>query len=185
MTSVHYPPAQPWENAGGPNPDLARMLAAVWRQRSRLAAWYPWVPVTASVVESPFTGRWGSYPVGAVVLLWSTWDHMRGDCPECRGEGVGFTFAGGLSIAYVTGVCLSCELMVHRPAHGIGEIVGGIRQTLRGTPYPVTGSHTRAHSPPVGLVAALAELGESGLPNPRASGLVPPYVKCSKRKKTS
>jgi hypothetical protein len=179
MTSVHYPPPQPWESAGGHNPDLAQLLAATWRQRSRLAAWYPWVPVTAATVASPFTGGWGAFRVGAMVLLWSRWDYTRGACPECRGEGIGFTFAGGLSLAYVTGVCLSCGLVVHRTAHRLGAVVSGIRQALQGTPYPVSGSQTRAHSPPVALIASLAELGETGLPDPRATGLAPPYVRCS------
>jgi len=115
-----------------------------------------------------------------MVLLWSRWDYTRGACPECHGEGIGFTFAGGLSLAYVTGVCLSCGLVVHRTAHGLGAVVSGIRQALQGTPYPVSGSQTRAHSPPVALIAVLAELGETGLPDPRAPGLAPPYVRCSK-----
>ncbi len=108
MSSNCYPiHPPPWENCRGRNPDLARLFDAAWRQRRRLAAWYPWVPVTQARVASPFTGGNGPYPAGALVLLWSGWDFLRRTCPECGCEGLCFAFAGNLSAGNVTGICRS------------------------------------------------------------------------------
>ncbi len=160
-----------WESLGYRNPDFARLLDATFRQRRRLAAMYPWVPVPQCRIGSPYVQ--GVYPVGALIRMWSCWDQVRGRCPVCGGPVLGFAFAGGLSAGSVTGVCRRCATVVSRWIWGLGTIMEGIRPALSGTPFSVSGDRTRmGHYAPVALVAALQELGETDLPSPRAEGFL-------------
>jgi hypothetical protein len=63
---------------------------------------------------------------------------------------------------------------VSRWIWGLGTIMQGIRPALSGTPFPVSGDRSRlGHYAPVALVAALQELGETGLPDPTAKSFLP------------
>ena len=170
-------PQPSWESSGGRNAYLARLFDAAWRRRHRLAAWYPWVPVAPARVCSPFTGANGPYPAGALVLLWTYWDFFRGDCPACGGEALGIGFPGSLSHGNVSGICRSCAMVLRRPMRGVGPFMSAIRPVLAGTPFSVNASGLRMGWEPVALVAVLAELGESGLPDPRSSWFSPPWVR--------
>jgi hypothetical protein len=162
----------PWESLGYRNPELAHLFGAAFRKRRLLAAWYPWVPAPPARVGSPYCRSNACYPVGALIRLWRGWDYLRGPCPECGGSGLGFVFAGALSSGCVTGVCGRCATMLTRFVPGIGAIMGGIRPVLEGTPFSLTGLPAPTTDwAPLALVAALGELGESGLPDPRSHSL--------------
>ena len=100
---------RPWEQGDAESRDLARLLDAMWRRRWRLAAHYPWVPVTPARVYSQFHGSFGPYPAGAVVRLWTYSPFLRGTCPRCGGalrsivKGEGSGSAKGASS--ITGAC--------------------------------------------------------------------------------
>ena len=172
MFSTRYPPRpQPWQSLRHRNPDLARLFGAAYRKRRLLAAWYPWVPAPPARVGSPYCRSNACYPAGALVLLWS-WDYLRGPCPECGSDGLGFAFAGALSGGHVTGVCRRCATMLTRSIWGIGTIMNGIRPILAGSPFLLTGLPVPTTDwAPIALVAVLGELGASDLPDPRATGL--------------
>jgi len=53
----------------------------------------------------------------------------------------------------------------------------GHQRALRGTRYRAVRLPVAPWSPPVDLVAALAELGETDLPDPRSRDLSPPLVR--------
>ena len=167
----------PWEQGETESRDLARLLGAVWRRRWRLAAWYPWVPVTPARVRSQFHGTFGPYPVGAVVRLWNHCDFMRGRCPRCGGEVLGFAFGGNLSRGHISGICRDCAAWLRRPVGGIGGYMAAIRPALADSPFSVNGGPHGATSAPVALVAVLAELGETALPDPRGPELWPDYLR--------
>jgi hypothetical protein len=168
------PPPTPWESLGYRNFHLAHLFQAMFRQRRRLAAWYPWVLVPPSRVGSPYGTGVAPYPAGALVRLWGGWDYLRGRCPACGGPVLGFAFAGGLSSGHVTGVCRRCATMATRFVWGIGTIMRCIRPVLEGTPFGLTGGTTPVpNRAPVALIAVLQELGESHLPRPDARGFRP------------
>jgi hypothetical protein len=174
MPTPSSPPPAPWESLGYRNFHLARLFAAMFRQRRGLAAYYPWVPVTPARIGSPYCRSVAPYPAGALVRLWGGWDYLRGRCPRCGGSALGFAFVGGLSAGHVTGVCRRCATLVSRFVWGIGTIMRGIRPVLEGTPFGLTGGAVAMpERAPVGLIAVLQELGESGLPSPRARGFLP------------
>jgi hypothetical protein len=174
MSHPASPRPAPWKSAGYRNFHLARLFRAMFRQRRRLGAWYPWVPVPPARIGSPFCRSVAPYPAGALVRLWGGWDYLRGRCPACGGPAIGFAFAGALSEGCVTGVCRRCAMMLARWVPGIGAIMQGIRPVLADTPFGLTGcSVAMPRAAPVALLAVLQELGESKLPSPRSRGFLP------------
>jgi hypothetical protein len=171
----------PWERGESENRDLARLLEAMWRRRWQLAAHYPWVPVTAARVYSQFHGGFGPYPAGAVVRLWTYCDWLRGTCPRCSGDALGFAFGGNLSRGYIHGICLRCAAWLRRPVDGIGGYMTAIRFALVDSPYSVNGGPRVGTTAPVALVAVLGELGEIALPNPRGPELWPDHLRAMER----
>ena len=180
MSEPYPPPPKPWETTGYRNLDVARLMRATFRQRRRLAEYYPWVPVSISRIGSPYCSSVAPYPVGALVRLWNGWNYLRGRCPECSGPVVGYSFAGGLSAGHVNGVCRRCALVVSRWIPGIGAIMAGIRPILANTPFSLTGgSVPMPDRKPVALIAVLQELGATDLPAPDSPGFQPRPIKVS------
>jgi hypothetical protein len=66
--------------------------------------------------------------------------------------------------------------MLERFVYGIETIREGVGPVLEGTPFRRKGLKKRTRGRrPVALVAALGELGETDLPDPRSPGLTKPY----------
>ncbi len=171
----------PWERSESVNRDLARLLDAMWRRRWRLAGHFPWVPVTPARVYSPFHGGFGPYPAGAVVRLWNHCAHMRGTCPRCGGDALGFGFGGNLSRGHMHGICLRCAAWLRRPMDGIGDYMSAIRPALEDSPFSVNGGPRIGTTAPVAIVAVLGELGETALPDPRGRELWPDHLRTLER----
>ena len=167
--SFSRPRPQPWQRLGHSlNPELARLLGAVYRRRRLLAAWYPLVPAPPARIGGIGCRR-SSYPVGALILIWCGWDYARGPCAECGGRGLGYDFAGGLASGRVLGVCARCGTMLERFVGGLVRINNGIEPALEGTAFRFTGlPEPTTDWAPAALVAVLGELGETGLPDPRS-----------------
>lgn len=175
MSANFSPRPTPWRRLGRRNPDLARLFDAAYRNRRRLAAWYPWVPAPPARVGGLGCRNDSCYPVGALILLWKGWGYFRGPCPECGGPGLGFSAAGGLSTGRVVGVCRRCETLLERFVWGIGSIMSGIRPLLEDTPFVLGGPPERTRDwAPVALVAVLQELGATDLPDPRSPAIMDP-----------
>ena len=153
--------AKEWIASDVPRPDLVALYAALDRQHDAIRARYPGVAVRR---PAPARGR-PLLTAGALVTLWDRWTAMTGTCPACGGRVVGTDFNGYLSRADVFGVCLGCALAERRPVQGgIMMAVRNANAALAGTPYrcgPPWGPS--AEEPYADLVAALQELGESGL----------------------
>jgi hypothetical protein len=153
----------PWEVGESERRDLARLLHATWRRRRQLAAHYPWVPVTPARVYSQFHGGFGPYPAGAVARLWRYCAHLRGTCPRCGGDVLGFSFGGNLSRGHIHGICVRCAAWLRRYVDGIGAYMTAIRPALEDSPFSVNGGRRVEAALPVALVAVLQELGETRL----------------------
>ncbi|HEY9504769.1 MAG TPA: hypothetical protein VIQ27_02245 [Gemmatimonadales bacterium] len=172
---------RPWEQGDAESRDLARLLDAMWRRRWRLAAHYPWVPVTPARVYSQFHGGFGPYPAGAVVRLWTYSPFLRGTCPRCGGDVLGFAFGGNLSRGHISGICLRCAAWLRRQVDGIGDYMSAIRPALQDSAFSVNGGPRVGTTAPVALVAVLGELGETALPDPRGPELWPDYLRAMER----
>jgi hypothetical protein len=175
MSQNKLPKLMPWERGERRSRDLARLLEAAWRHRARLAAWYPWVPVTPARVSSPFHGAYGPYPAGALVLLWNRSSFFRGTCPQCGAEALGFGLSGALSQGHIHGICLGCARWLSRSFGTIGRCLDAARPALAGSCFSVSGGPRISSTAPVGLVAVLEELGETGLPDPFGPDLWPEH----------
>jgi hypothetical protein len=165
MSSDTDLPAAPWEPEGTRNIAYARLFRAVYQYRNELAAQYRWVPVTAAKGTFTFGVQDRLLPVGALVRLWEYWPHLRGSCPECKDEILGYSFSGYLSAGGITGVCVGCGVVVSRWIGGMSRITSAIIPILENTPYYLrSGWGVRMEGPPVGLIAVLQELGASDVP---------------------
>ena len=133
------PRPRPWQRLGpSHNPELARLLGAVYRRRRLLAAWYPRVPAPPARIGG-IGCRSACYPVGALILIWRGWDYARGPCAECGGRGLGYDFVGGLSTGRAIGVCTRCGTLLERFVGGFTRIMSGIGPALEGTRFRLTG----------------------------------------------
>ena len=173
--------ARPWEPGVSQRRDLARLLDAMWRRRWRLAAHYPWVPVTPARVSSPFHGAFGPYPAGALIRIWTHSAILRGTCPLCTGDVLGYSMGGNLSLGHVHGACRRCAAALSRPVDGIGDAMSAIRPALEDSLFSVNGGPQVGTTAPVAIVAVLGELGETALPDPRGSELWPDYLRAMER----
>ena len=172
MRESYWLRPHPWRSFGSRNPDLARLVGAVHRQRRHVVAWYPMVPAPPARVGGLEHPSGSSCPVGALILLWKGWRYFRCPCPRCGGRGLGVSATGGLTTGQVIGVCCSCGAMLERHVSGIVTITSGIQPVLERAHFRTAGgSRPGKVRTPAALLAVLGKLGEIDLPDPRSAGL--------------
>lgn len=151
-----------WERATkGYNRDLSRLVRVIYENRKKILESHPWVPIPGDDPKA-------TTPVAAMILGWERWDHMRGQCPDCRGPSLGVMFGGLLTIGSVEGVCTQCGRIVSRPIRSFYAAFCGAALSVKGTPYTFkfVGWRWCIRGIPATLVTMLKELGVKKLPEP-------------------
>lgn len=193
-----HAPVVPWAAVAAPHGALARVVAAMDRQREPLRQRFPNLPVPDSGIGSFRATR--QFTVWGLITLWEelpTW--WTGTCPACSGSVRGLRAGGRLAAGGLLGICLACGLGHRRAVAGVAELMllvpRHVRYRLwRGHPYRDIHADTRAIVEGLGLrletapefvpdleaprqaaswdpiLAALDALGEVGLRDPQAQG---------------